>query len=126
MYPNALPWRPLPVEVKRSEEIVFSGNLEYQPNQSAVRWFAREVWPGIRRELPHVTWKLIGKNEHAVRALLASVDGVVLTGAVDDAVRELGGCRARGRPARFGQRYASEDHRSLGGRTPRNLDYDRS
>ena len=89
VYPNAIPYRPLPLEVKRTEEIVFSGNLEYQPNQSAVRWFAREVWPGIRRELPHATWKLIGKNEHGVRALLASTDSISFTGPVDDAVREL-------------------------------------
>ncbi len=44
IYPNAIPWTPVPPETEE-QVIVFSGNLEYHPNLSAVRFFAREVWP---------------------------------------------------------------------------------
>ena len=47
VYPNAVPYRPKPEPDKR-EEIVFSGNLEYEPNQTAIRWFLNSIWPAVR------------------------------------------------------------------------------
>ena len=44
VYPNAIPARPLPVEMRR-HAIVFSGNMEYHPNRAAVRFFRRESGP---------------------------------------------------------------------------------
>ena len=42
VYPNALPLTPLPPRANE-DAIVFSGNMEYHPNISAVRFFRREV-----------------------------------------------------------------------------------
>ena len=53
VYPNALPYVERPVRPERNS-IVFSGNLEYQPNISAIRYFrasclaiASEPLPGL-------------------------------------------------------------------------------
>ncbi len=87
VYPNALPQIPAPARQER-EEIVFSGNLEYEPNVMAVRFFRDHVWP-VLRERPGLQWKIVGKNPQGVRGLVAGDARIRLTGSVDDAVAEL-------------------------------------
>lgn len=93
VYPNALPLRPAPVSQgsNQREVIAFSGNLEYHPNITAVRFFRTRIWPELSRLRPGLVWKLIGKNEHAVRSLVQGDARIELTGPVDDALRELSG-----------------------------------
>ena len=88
VYPNTIPYRDAP-DVRREHAIVFTGNLEYDPNVSAVGWFAREVWPLIRREEPGLEWRLAGKNAHAIRSYTQHLDGVRIVGEVPDAVLEI-------------------------------------
>jgi glycosyltransferase involved in cell wall biosynthesis len=92
VYPNSVPHYAQPVWAHgdRRPVVAFSGNMEYHPNVQAVRWFAREIWPHIRRACPEAEWVLIGKNEQAIRGLVAGIPGVRCTGMVDDAVGELG------------------------------------
>ena len=85
VYPNAIPWVPLP-QVERRFAIAFSGNLAFPPNISAVKWFAREVWPVLKRRFPDLEWWVIGKGAEWVAPW---VSGARVTGAVDDAVGEL-------------------------------------
>ncbi len=88
VYPNALPEIPQPA-VAESNSIVFSGNLEYHPNIEAVRWFAARIWPRIRSRAPETVWKLVGRNEHAVRAIVGKGEGIAFTGPIDDAIAAL-------------------------------------
>ncbi len=88
VYPNTIPWRALP-EAGRENIVVFSGNLEYHPNQQAVAWFAREVWPALQQNEPSLRWRLVGMNPHAVLGSVAGLDRVDLTGAVEDAFAEI-------------------------------------
>ncbi len=92
VYPNAIPWRPLPKPPKE-EVIVFSGNLEYHPNRAAVKFFARQVWPKLRQRWPRLRWRLIGKNPRSVRGLLGQDPRIELTGPVEDAIAELAQAR---------------------------------
>jgi len=87
IYPNALPAVPAPPRMDR-EEIVFSGNLEYQPNVEAIRFFRDAVWPLLNSRLG-LKWRIIGKNLEAVRDLVASDPRIELTGVVEDAVAAL-------------------------------------
>ncbi|MBL8174978.1 MAG: glycosyltransferase [Bryobacterales bacterium] len=89
VYPNAIPARTRPAGVGETESIVFSGNLEYHPNQQAVGWFAARVWPALRRRFPGLVWRIVGKNPHGVRGLVQGVPGVQLTGPVNDAIAVL-------------------------------------
>ena len=88
VYPNAIPLPPS-VLGKRECVIVFSGNLEYHPNISAVRFFRSEVWPLLRERWPALTWRLVGKNPGAVKAWTAGDARIEVTGPVPDAVAEL-------------------------------------
>lgn len=88
VYRNALPWTPTP---DRAEEnvVAFSGNLEYHPNQTAVRFFSERIWPNLRERWPDLVWRLIGKNPHAVAQYTAGDARIQVTGPVDDAIDEL-------------------------------------
>jgi len=87
VYPNALPEVPAPAR-EETNAIAFSGNLEYSPNIEAVRFFRDRIWPRLRSR-PGLKWRIIGKNAHAVRALVAGDSQIELTGFVDDAIAAL-------------------------------------
>ena len=88
VYPNALPPTPLPAAGDQ-EAIVFSGNMEYHPNVTAVRFFRLEIWPRLRRQWPNLVWRLVGKNATAVRRFTTGDPRIEVTGPVVDAVCEL-------------------------------------
>jgi len=88
VYPNAIPLPPLPV-AKREHAVVFSGNLEYHPNQLAVRYFRQRIWPLLRERWPQLVWRLVGKNPHAARPWTAGDPRIEVRGAVADAVAEI-------------------------------------
>ncbi len=87
VYPNALP--EIPQRARRERlEIAFSGNLEYAPNLSAIRFFKEKIWPALRSR-PDLKWKIIGKNPEAIRSIIAGDPRIEVTGSIDDAIDEL-------------------------------------
>ncbi len=92
VFPNALPETPLPTRLER-QQIAFSGNLEYAPNISAVRFFRDSIWPLLKSRWPELKWKIIGKNADAIRSLVAGEPRIELTGFVEDAVAVLAECQ---------------------------------
>jgi glycosyltransferase involved in cell wall biosynthesis len=88
VYPNAIPLPPLPTAA-REHVIVFSGNLEYHPNSSAVRFFRRDVWPRLRDRWPDLIWRLVGRNPQAVQQWTKGDARIQVTGPVEDANSEL-------------------------------------
>lgn len=88
VYPNTIPWRPMP-EAGRERMVIFSGNLEYHPNQQAVAWFARSMWPELQKSEPDLRWRLVGMNPEAVANSVSELDRVEMTGAVEDAFAEI-------------------------------------
>jgi len=88
VYPNSIPLAPAPPR-REEDVIVFSGNLEYHPNISAVRYFRDEIWPQLRERWPGLVWRLIGKNPQAVAKIASGDPRIELSGPVDDAVLEL-------------------------------------
>jgi glycosyltransferase involved in cell wall biosynthesis len=88
VYPNALPLTPLRAGGDE-DAIVFSGNMAYHPNISAVRFFRREIWPLLRERWPQLVWRLVGKNPEAVRRFTPGDARIEVQGQVEDAIREL-------------------------------------
>ncbi len=88
VYPNAIP-EVLPPPRAESESIVFTGNLEYQPNLSAIRYFLSEIWPVLRLRFPNLIWRILGKNPEAVAALVRADPRIQLTGPIPDAIAAL-------------------------------------
>jgi glycosyltransferase involved in cell wall biosynthesis len=92
VYPNTIPLQPLP-HVPKRHEIVFSGNLEYPPNQAAIRWFHDHIWPDVRRRCAGLEWRLLGRNSDCCRRKMRD-ERITFSGPVDDAVRELAAAEA--------------------------------
>ena len=88
VYPNALPYLPKPPKTER-DVIVFTGNLEYQPNRSAIFHFRERIWPQLRQRWPTLTWEIIGKNAHALHGIGQGDPRINLVGPVDDAIARI-------------------------------------
>jgi len=93
VYPNAIPLVPQP-HLERLNAIAFSGNLEYEPNRSAVRHFARNIWPLVAQKFVDLEWHLIGRGQEAIRSIIAASPRVRVVGGVQNAVVELARYRA--------------------------------
>jgi len=64
--------------------IIFLGRMHYFPNVDGVCYFAQEVFPLVRREMPDAEFRIIGSNPSARVRNLARVPGVTVTGHVAD------------------------------------------
>lgn len=75
---------PLQTEVKPSS-MVFTGSMDWRPNQDGVRYFIEEVFPLIRQQIPEATFTIVGrKPPQWLIDLAGQVNGVTITGTVDD------------------------------------------
>lgn len=79
--------------------ITFVGSMHYRPNVDGAEWFAREVLPRVRREVPGATLRLAGR---APDAALRRLPGVEVTGFVPDVRPEFAQAQAVIVPVRFG------------------------
>ncbi len=75
-------WRPL-AEAARSN-LVFVGALDYRANIDAVTWFAAEVWPHVRRQMPGLTLSLVGRKPDAAASRLHGESGIRVFADVPD------------------------------------------
>jgi glycosyltransferase involved in cell wall biosynthesis len=73
--------------------IVFTGNMSYPPNIVAACFLARELLPRVREERPDAHVVIVGREPHPDVIGLAALDGVEVTGTVDDIRPWLGSAR---------------------------------
>lgn len=65
--------------------MVFSGSMDWRPNQDGIRYFLKDIFPKIQRKLPQVTVVIVGRNPpHWLEDLCSQIKGVLLTGTVED------------------------------------------
>ncbi len=65
--------------------MVFTGSMDWRPNQDGVRYFIEQVFPLIRRQTPDATFCVVGRNPPAWLSTLAEqTAGVTVTGTVPD------------------------------------------
>ncbi len=64
--------------------VIFTGQMDYRPNIDAVVSFAREALPAIHAEHPHAQFAIVGRNPTSEVQALDRLEGVQVTGAVDD------------------------------------------
>jgi len=89
VYPNVLPFTPIPPQVESGPSIAFSGNFEYLPNVQAIRWFHERIWPQLRRIYPGLRWRLVGSHVEAAPRRVLSDPGVETVAAGADAISIL-------------------------------------
>jgi len=64
--------------------LVFSGAMDWYPNEDAMLFFMNEILPLVRREVPEVTVTVVGRNPSARFRAAGDAAGVRITGTVDD------------------------------------------
>ncbi len=64
--------------------IVFTGQMDYRPNIDAVSAFATETMPLIRAAFPDAQFAIVGRAPTDEVRALAKLEGVIVTGEVDD------------------------------------------
>jgi len=67
-----------------SRTLVFTGSMDWLPNEDAMVYFCREVLPLIRGEESAVTLSIVGRAPTPTVRKLAEDHGVTVTGRVDD------------------------------------------
>ncbi len=73
-------------DVERAQhEIVFTGSMDWMPNEDAIRWFVQDILPRIQARVPTVSLTVVGRNPPtAVRAIADSDPNIIVTGSVPD------------------------------------------
>lgn len=73
----------MPEPGARSFDLLFTGNMQYEPNVNCVLYLVKQVFPLIEKELPHIQLVVAGKNPSRVLKKMANRQ-LHLTGWVDD------------------------------------------
>ncbi|MBI2188552.1 MAG: glycosyltransferase [Acidobacteria bacterium] len=69
---------------EHAHRIVFSGSMDWHPNEDAVLYFVDTILPRIRAEIPDASFTVVGRRPSARLRELAVRPGIVVTGTVDD------------------------------------------
>lgn len=70
---------------QKPSSMVFTGSMDWRPNQDGVRYFIEEIFPLIRRNIPEATFTVVGRKPPQWLIDMAGRSaGVVVTGTVDD------------------------------------------
>jgi sugar transferase (PEP-CTERM/EpsH1 system associated) len=64
--------------------LVFTGSMDWLPNEDGMTYFCREILPKIRQAEPEATLSIIGRTPTPAVRKLAEIPGVEVTGRVDD------------------------------------------
>jgi len=64
--------------------LIFTGSMDWLPNEDAMIYFCRDVLPAIRAEVPDVALTIVGRTPTPAVKKLAEERGVTVTGRVDD------------------------------------------
>lgn len=77
-------YSPADTDHESDTTMVFTGKMDFRPNVDAVLWFAKEVLPLVRQEVPEVEFKVVGRNPHQRLHSLKGTPGITMTGYVED------------------------------------------
>lgn len=73
--------------------ILFVGQLEYKPNQEGISYFLKHIYPSIQKKINNIEFRIVGLiNNTQLRNSWEKYPGVVVTGYVEDIVKEYDNC----------------------------------
>ena len=82
-------------------DLLFVGGFGHPPNEDAVRWFVRHVFPLVSEEIPDIRLHVVGSNPDEELLELAS-EQVLFWGFVPDLSEHLASRRVSVAPLRYG------------------------
>jgi polysaccharide biosynthesis protein PslH len=65
-------------------QLVYTGSMDWLPNEDAVLYFAAEIFPQIRRRYPNATFTIVGRRPTDKVRRLTQTAGIEVTGTVED------------------------------------------
>lgn len=78
-------FRPQAEELIDPHNLVFTGSMDWLPNEDAIRYFTEQIMPRIKQTIPDLTLTVVGRNPYPALLELSKRDpSVVVTGRVDD------------------------------------------
>lgn len=78
-------FRPRGREKREAHNVVFTGSMDWLPNEDAIQFFTSKILPLVRERVPDVTLTVVGRNPFPSLIELGKRDAsVVVTGRVDD------------------------------------------
>ncbi|MDT5123037.1 MAG: polysaccharide biosynthesis protein PslH [Acidobacteriota bacterium] len=70
---------------REPHNLVFTGSMDWLPNEDAIQFFTREVLPLVKKTIPDVTLTVVGRNPFPSLIELGRRDpSIVVTGRVED------------------------------------------
>lgn len=96
-------FRPSGTVERGANRLVFTGSMDWMPNEEGIAWFVRDVLPIVRATVPEAALAIVGRNPTtAVRALADAAPGIEVTGTVPDIRPYLEGASVVVVPLRVG------------------------
>lgn len=83
-------------------DILFTGKMDYRPNVDSAIWFAQAIWPLIYSVRPRTTWAIVGQKPDSNIQRLNELDGVTVTGYVEEVSPYMAGAKVFILPFRVG------------------------
>ena len=78
----------------KENNICFVGSMQYIPNSEAAMYFATEIFPLIKKEIPNAKFKIIGANpRQELFDATKNIADIVITGRVDDVREYMKDCK---------------------------------
>jgi glycosyltransferase involved in cell wall biosynthesis len=78
-------FRPSGQTKTRPHNLVFTGSMDWLPNEDAIRYFTEQIMPRIKQSIPGVTLTVVGRDPYPGLVELSKRDAsIVVTGRVDD------------------------------------------
>jgi glycosyltransferase involved in cell wall biosynthesis len=78
-------FRPSGERKRKPQSLVFTGSMDWLPNEDAIRYFTEQILPRIKQAVPGVTLTVVGRDPFPGLVELSKRDSsVVVTGRVDD------------------------------------------
>jgi len=93
---------PYPAARPVGNRIVFFGKLDTLPNSDAARYFAREVFPLVRKSIPEAEFHVVGWGPPRAVRNLARLPGVIVRANVPEVQPLVAQCALSVAPMRFG------------------------
>jgi glycosyltransferase involved in cell wall biosynthesis len=94
---------PGPPESRESHSIVLCGGYGVYRNSEAALWFARTVFPLVKKEVPQAEFWIVGSNPNQEIRQLGETPGIHVTGTVPDVRPYYGRAAVTVAPYRYGE-----------------------